>query len=434
MFDQMRKLNFDVQLLTTIGLQEKCIDISLAVDMLHYATVPGAYDIAVLLSGDKDFMPAMLRTREKGKRVALCSLKNSCNKHLILHESRTLDFDVIWLDDFSDMLFEKDLSKENYGKGSPISEDILVELVAGLVEKNGSSVTARKLGRMLQKLKAGKSNILMIIKEHFGSLRRFLMDYSDTFICSLLRQEKDDGVDFMVALKDEQLIMAQMAKLGESDENTLKYDELDKDLNEVEPLPDDLTILKVDELKELLKERSLPTKGKKAQLIERLLIDSSTKLTVPDPTESSVSGQETNSIENSPIHNEVQPVDKKETVKGGELDQRFQTALSKIEGILDKGQPKKVFPRSKNEDETLSKMIFSYLKDKEKGENIRDLGRFLNKLAWPDSSKEKFQSKNTALEYLKSRNGSLMNYMNKSEIFKVEFDGEGACHCHLKAN
>jgi len=40
--------------------QEKCIDIALAVEMMHFATVPGAYDLAVLLSGDKDFMPAMV--------------------------------------------------------------------------------------------------------------------------------------------------------------------------------------------------------------------------------------------------------------------------------------------------------------------------------------------------------------------------------------
>lgn len=46
---------------TTSGWQEKCIDISLAVEMMHFASTPGAYDIAVLLSGDKDFMPAMVR-------------------------------------------------------------------------------------------------------------------------------------------------------------------------------------------------------------------------------------------------------------------------------------------------------------------------------------------------------------------------------------
>ena len=42
MFKEMERLNFDVHLSTTTGYEEKCIDIALAVDMLHYATVPGS--------------------------------------------------------------------------------------------------------------------------------------------------------------------------------------------------------------------------------------------------------------------------------------------------------------------------------------------------------------------------------------------------------
>ena len=38
--------NYDVNLLVTAGHQEKCVDISLAVEMLFMATVPDAYDIA----------------------------------------------------------------------------------------------------------------------------------------------------------------------------------------------------------------------------------------------------------------------------------------------------------------------------------------------------------------------------------------------------
>ena len=39
MFQEMQELNnFEVHLLTHQGEQEKCVDISLAVDMMHYAT------------------------------------------------------------------------------------------------------------------------------------------------------------------------------------------------------------------------------------------------------------------------------------------------------------------------------------------------------------------------------------------------------------
>jgi uncharacterized LabA/DUF88 family protein len=49
--------NFEVHKYVTAQLQEKCVDISLAVEMLSLATVPDAYDIAVIITGDKDFIP-----------------------------------------------------------------------------------------------------------------------------------------------------------------------------------------------------------------------------------------------------------------------------------------------------------------------------------------------------------------------------------------
>ena len=39
MFDQMRELHYDVHIGSFDGPREKCVDIALAVDMLHYATV-----------------------------------------------------------------------------------------------------------------------------------------------------------------------------------------------------------------------------------------------------------------------------------------------------------------------------------------------------------------------------------------------------------
>jgi len=45
----MRDANYDIHQMETIGPGEKCVDIQLAVEMLHYATVTNAYDIAILL-------------------------------------------------------------------------------------------------------------------------------------------------------------------------------------------------------------------------------------------------------------------------------------------------------------------------------------------------------------------------------------------------
>jgi len=68
------------------------------------STIPDAFDIAVIVTGDKDFMPALEKTRMRAKRVAICSVRSSCNKDLINRESRIRDFDVIWLDEYVDDL------------------------------------------------------------------------------------------------------------------------------------------------------------------------------------------------------------------------------------------------------------------------------------------------------------------------------------------
>lgn len=106
MFDQMRELHWDVHIGSFDGKREKCVDIALAVDMLHYATVQGAFDVAVLVSGDADFLPALVRTRQRGKRVAICSMRNSASSSFDNSESseflglvadgeaRLKDFDV----------------------------------------------------------------------------------------------------------------------------------------------------------------------------------------------------------------------------------------------------------------------------------------------------------------------------------------------------
>ena len=48
--------------------------------MMHYATVTDGYDIGALISGDKDFMPAMSRVKQKGKRMV-----SPCSLHMCLH-------------------------------------------------------------------------------------------------------------------------------------------------------------------------------------------------------------------------------------------------------------------------------------------------------------------------------------------------------------
>jgi len=50
------------------NLVEKSIDVRLAIDMVRYA-VMNYYDVAILISGDGDFVPAVDAVKEAGKQV-----------------------------------------------------------------------------------------------------------------------------------------------------------------------------------------------------------------------------------------------------------------------------------------------------------------------------------------------------------------------------
>lgn len=92
--------------------KEKCVDIALATSMLYFAAIPYAYDIAVTVIGDRDYVPVLQHVRRLGKRVCIVSIKGSCSGELQDpgDEKRVKDFDVIWL---QDILNEVELRAES---------------------------------------------------------------------------------------------------------------------------------------------------------------------------------------------------------------------------------------------------------------------------------------------------------------------------------
>ncbi|CAM9093793.1 unnamed protein product [Phaeothamnion confervicola] len=304
MFKAMQQHNFEVHMATTKGVQEKCIDIALAVEMLHYATIPEAYDIAVLVTGDKDFMPAMSRTRQKGKRVCLASMRNSCNLSLMDPAAHIRDLDIIWLDDHLGEILKYeprglpmgDDEVGGEGTGGP-SAELLCQVVSGIVERHGGVMGSRNLGRDLQCLAVDGQNSLTLIKQHYSSLRRFLELYENVYE---LRAGPDgpSGGEFLVLLRDEEnSIMS--AKLGGSDDTNVgvastagvtgpalgKAAELAGEAatgglptaeavpppREAEEIAADLSRHTVPEVKDLLRRRRLPLQGTKAVLVARLV-------------------------------------------------------------------------------------------------------------------------------------------------------------------
>jgi cold shock CspA family protein len=86
--------------------EEKCVDIALATTMVYLAALPYAYDVAITVIGDRDFLPVLQHVRRLGKRVAIASIMGSCAREFadIRDESRVKDFDIIWLDHLLDEL------------------------------------------------------------------------------------------------------------------------------------------------------------------------------------------------------------------------------------------------------------------------------------------------------------------------------------------
>ena len=186
MFDDMRDAKYDVYIMDTVGPGEKCVDIQLAVEMMHFATVPDAYDIAVLLSGDKDFLPALVRTRQKARKVALLSMRTACNRALY-ETPNVLDYDVIWMEDYIERwVVEKDTVTEGISKEAVVSTFTLLKVIYDYIEQSGlEKVSSRDIGRYLKSMEIGPSgkdaSLLDQIKIFGGGLFRFLVYHKEVF-------------------------------------------------------------------------------------------------------------------------------------------------------------------------------------------------------------------------------------------------------------
>ena len=84
--------------------REKSVDIALASSLIYYGSVPNAYDIAVVVIGDRDYVPALQTVRRMGKRVAIASIRDSCAFEYAdpRDNARVKDVDLIWLNDILD--------------------------------------------------------------------------------------------------------------------------------------------------------------------------------------------------------------------------------------------------------------------------------------------------------------------------------------------
>ena len=297
MFREMEAANFEVHMSTTSGAQEKCIDISLAVEMMHYASVPGAYDIAVLLSGDKDFMPALARIRQKGKRIALCSMRNCCSRDLIDPAAHVRDFDPIWMDDHLGYLIQPDPGALAPDAQPRIASQLL-KLCIEFLRDQGGCASSRDIGRHLQSCVVDGRDALSQLKEQSRGLRSFFSTFPESFEMSKADEDASprngavgeffvtllEGADRETDTQEELLIDAKIggaadrglaAPDGGDEEEEERYGDEDEGgggerAGSLSGGRTEWGARTVSELRAELRQRGLSTLGRKADLIERL--------------------------------------------------------------------------------------------------------------------------------------------------------------------
>lgn len=315
MYEEMKEANYDVHMMETVGRNEKCVDIQLAVDMLHFATVPNAYDVALLLSGDKDFLPALVRTRQKGRSVGLVSMQTACNRAL-LESPHVKDYNPVWLEDLLDELIQP---RSSTGlQQLTISSFTLMKIISDFVSKSGfTRVSSRDIGRYLKSLTIGRTSLLIEMKQIYGGLYQFVT-VAGAYDVEVVYDDSTSRSFWVGLREDSKLTLLQEAKRTQlsndeklffesysldqlddkensywyttqlnggaqlSDEMTpstvrffpkeslLNGSEGTNQVNISEKLTRDYSKCTLVELKEYCRERGLPVSGRKSEVLERL--------------------------------------------------------------------------------------------------------------------------------------------------------------------
>jgi len=312
--------SIDAIVLQTLGLQEKCVDLSLAVEMLYYAMIPDSYDIGVLITGDKDFLPVMKKTRQAGKRVALCTMKNSCNNEMLNPDHLASD-QVIWLEKFltNEFIVPKDRGNKSFSKYEELSS-----LIEDTVRNSADGiVTSRNLGRILSNsfMDDGSTRVLQLLKKHYRSLKKFLESNTDKFYTYFDESGDTNTKNFLVTLRPENddnlyefnnvLKKYMEIALKEEQDYTDKEENNSDDDDDDDTTDDDMTdddnydktsqvgttdyteeslqgLLKLD-LVAICQQNELPIRGTKAELIQRILSSSASLSSTTTSTTSSSS-------------------------------------------------------------------------------------------------------------------------------------------------
>jgi uncharacterized LabA/DUF88 family protein len=421
MFSDMMSAGFDVNMMETLGKNEKCVDIQLAVDMLYYATIPDSYDVALLLTGDRDFVPAVIRCRQKGRKMGLLSMRSGAT--LAFTDTPNLkDFDTIWLEDYANDLVHKrkpvdypEVRQSGEAITAPnsprqnsteqvISPSVLKTAVTKFITESGHPrVSSRDIGRFLKVLYFGQTCLLTEIKRCYGGLYQFLI-VSEIYQVDSDSRGATGAPIFWVSMKSN--IYTSNETTGEDISNETLSDDEFSFLNKVAQTPEKRmlytsTIDDADPNWKGDKNGRRASNVKEAQKSKSDLIDeckedlnTRTVLELKEICRKNglgVSGKKIDLIERIQTH-----------------ESHHREKKGKTEGVT----PEKYFEN----------IILEYLHANGGSANMRQVGRYLF-ANWATKDRQKREanprSKVSALEELKEIYGSLAAFVKESPLFKL---------------
>ena len=77
---------------------------------MYRALAEDAFDVAILVVGSRDYLPALQRLRQAGKQVVVASIWGSCaREYTEADDGGVTDYDAVWLDDLHSVVEKKEL-------------------------------------------------------------------------------------------------------------------------------------------------------------------------------------------------------------------------------------------------------------------------------------------------------------------------------------
>lgn len=166
-------------------VNQPSISAALTADIVYRGIAEDAFDVAVLVAGSRDYIPALQRLRQAGKEVVVASIWGSCAKEYTEAEDEeaVIDYDAVWLDDLHTVVEKKELP----APAAPMptsNEGVYTRL---LEEPGNGKMKAESLGRSTTRT-AFPSNGNG--QDCHGIVKRVLRNDGYGFI------RRDDGQDF----------------------------------------------------------------------------------------------------------------------------------------------------------------------------------------------------------------------------------------------